>query len=138
MFASCPHEFSGCSEKELIHIPVNGGSVNLNATVAHLPGGRCGYKQKIKLIKLMSINQTTNESEHLLTCFVDEIPYRQTRLRPFNGNASLNNGSSGFEFQLTLFNISAKDSGLYAVMVELDDVGNGGIQYLTKTFSLGK
>lgn len=133
VFASCPHE-SACTERDTLDLPANGGNVSFNATVIHTNSGSCGYQQDdISLVKLIKMNETTGGrskiSLYLCKFGTDYCPGPNTER-----NVSLNKGHSGFEFVLTLFNITADDIGTYKVIVEWKHPGTGIHMKLTKMF----
>ena len=112
MFASCPHE-STCTENETLILPANGGNISFNATVIHINGGNCGYQQNISLIKLKNKTKVIYvyrfDKGYCTTC---------------GENVSFSRGSSGFEFMLTIFNVTADSIGkYYEVIVETKHPG---------------
>ena len=133
VFASCPHELERCTENETLSVPANGGSAIFNATVIHIHGGSCGFLQNITLVKLKKINETTRK---LLTCRSNKnwncwsIGFRG------NLDPTLSRGRSGFEFIVTLFNVTTDDLGTYEVIVEKSHPSSGGTEYLKKIFHL--
>ena len=130
VFASCPHELK-CTKNESLTLPANGGSVRFNATVTYIPGGSCGYLQNLTLIKLKKINKTTGKKIKLMCTY----RFNEGSCRPNEENSvTLSRGSSGFEFVLTLFNVSADSIGTYEVIVETEHPGAGDKIYLTKRY----
>ena len=131
VFASCPNGFT-CTKNETLTLPANGRSVRFNATVIHVNGGSCGYLQDISLIKLRKINKTTGERiKYMYICRLDEGTCHPNE----ENSVTLSKGSSGFEFVLTLFNVSANSIGTYEVIVETGHPGTGlNIVQLTKRY----
>lgn len=94
------------------------------------PGGICNYRQNLTLIKLRKINETTKKV--LINCnFNDQPCYIADET-----SVNLSRGDSGFEFGLTLFNVTADSIGTYEVIVESLHPGSGNHLTLIKEFHL--
>ena len=138
VFASCPRELMGCTENETLCVPADGGSVSFDATVTHIHGGSCGFLQNIDLIKLRKLNETTEQFKPLFICKSEynwQCMPSSTRSRE-SLNLNLTRGSTGFEFTLTLFNVTTDNVGMYKVIVEKSRPSSGGTEYLKKIFHL--
>ena len=63
MFASCPstHSYDGCSEPENISVTA-GEDIHFNASIVHIPGGNCGFKQTIGNVDLRNCSNTAGTS----------------------------------------------------------------------------
>lgn len=131
VFASCPHDLTGCTSDEVISVTA-GENIKLNATVTHTSGGACGFKQEIKLIKLMKISGVREEQQLLLS-----RSYRNTG-PPIGQNSdkvSLSGGTYDLNFVFTLQNAVHTDSGMYQVTVQGEDPATGAhTAAFTKTF----
>ena len=53
VFASCPstRSYDGCSEPENISVTA-GEDIHFNASIVHIPGGNCGFKQTVSHVDL--------------------------------------------------------------------------------------
>ena len=125
MFASCPLDFAGCTVNPTQLSVTARGSVNLNATITHIPGGSCGFKQEITLVQLRK-RKIGHPNQLLLSCPTSSITCSSGRL-------SLDRGrDSGIEFMFTLSNANPNDAGEYEVTVEVVDPSTGSQQPLIK------
>ena len=79
----------------------------------HVNGGNCGYQQNISLIKLK------NKTKVIYVYKFDEGDCTVCE-----ENVNFSRGSSGFEFMLTIFNVTADSIGkYYEVIVETKHPG---------------
>ena len=131
MFASCLLDFAGCTANPTQLSVTAGGSVNLNATVPHIPGGSCGFVQEITLVQLTKINDGFgDQNQLLLSCPTSSITCS-------SGRVSLDRGRDpGIEFVFTLSNANANDAGEYEVTVEVLDPSTGSRSLMKKRFHL--
>ena len=134
VFASCPHEFAGCTEEVPLSVTA-GESAMFNATVIHTPGGSCDFMQDITSIKLRKINEQFGVSNMLLfSCDT----YQGAVCVINNHRLSLNRGRDpGLEFVFSLNNtVHNSDAGLYEVTVEGTNPVTNSLSTLTKRFRL--
>ena len=134
MFASCPHEFAGCSEEVPLSVTA-GESAVFNAAVIHTPGGSCDFMQEITRIVLTKIDERFGfDNVQLFSCLT-----RQGETCVVNdGRVSLGRGNDpGFEFIFTLANTNDdSDSSLYEVTVEGRHPATNSLTTLKKKFRL--
>ena len=118
-------------ENETLALPANGGgSVSFNATVIYTSGGGCNYRQNLTLIKLRK--RTGDIVKNTYVC-----NFRNGSCHPnIQKSVNLSRGDSGFEFVLTLFNLTTDGIGTYEVIVESSHPGSGSNLQLTKRFHL--
>ena len=135
MFASCPHELERCTENETISVPADGGSVSFNASVTYIRGGNCGYLQNIKFVKLRKLNKTTGIFKSLFIC-KSINNWQCSPIEIIDLNSTLSRGRSGFEFIVTLFDVTTDDVGMYKVIVEKSHPQTAATEQLTKVFHL--
>ena len=137
VFASCPHELERCTENETLSVPANGGSAIFNATVTYIRGGNCSYLQNIKFVKLRKkLNETTGQFEPLFICKFIDSGYCGPIGSGENLKLNFSRGRSGFEYIVTLFNVTDDNIGIYEVIVEKSHPSSGGVEHLTKIFHL--
>ena len=107
VFASCPSSSNGCSNPQNISVAV-GDDVNFNASVIHMSGGSCGFKQVIDHVALerCTNDDCTSGSRSLSTIVRDEVR---------NHIARVSRGPGKYFFVLS--NLTPNDSGLYRVIV---------------------
>jgi hypothetical protein len=103
VFASCPNSYNGCTELENISVTA-GENVYFNASIIHIPGGNCGFKQMISSVVLKNC---TNIDCMSLT-----------------GNTRVSSITSPERFFL-LSNSTIHDSGVYQVIVTGINPQNG-------------
>ena len=133
MFASCPHNFTGCTgDPTHLEVMSNRG-INFNASITHIPGGSCGFVQEITHVQLMKINEAfPANNPPLLSCSISQEP-----LMCSEGRVSLyRGGKMGLEFIFTLSSVNISDAGLYEVAVEVVNPSSGGRSRITKQYQL--
>ena len=112
VFAACPSSPVGCSSMERISFTA-GENISFNASIIHISGGSCGFKQKIQRVELrLCINNTcTTQSPLLSFVNVDRATYYNSDVR-----VSLSE-ERDLAYVFSLSNATPDDSGLYQVTV---------------------
>ena len=134
VFASCPHEFGGCTEEVPLSV-VGGESIQFNATVIYTPGGSCDFVQPVTRIELVKIGEVFGVNNALLYACDTEVGavcrINDNRVTLARGNRP------GLQFVFTLSNtVYSNDSGLYEVIVMGTNPADGSNTELNKRFRL--
>ena len=112
------HSFEGCSE--YVTGSMN-GSVRFNASLHFIPGGSCGFEQRITNIKMRNLTSGRNIFNNRTSYGVDKV--------------HLTLGISELEIVLTLLNVdSVHRSGAYDVICGGNDPMTGSRIELRKIF----
>ena len=135
VFASCPHNITGCTRDEALSVRA-GENITFNATVTHMSGGSCGFKQRVKCIELMKINDI-NDMQSLSSC--DFGLGQEAPCNNVNNRVSLSGGRDPrYDFVFTLSNSihsdTESDSGLYQVSIRGKHPATDSHTEVTKTF----
>ena len=130
MFASCPHEITGCREDVQLSV-AEGESVTFNATVIHTPGRNCDLLQEVRSIKLEKIDI---DNELLYSCHV----HQDAPCVVNDGRVSLSRGAdSGLDFVFKLTNATKNsDVSPYEVVIEVKHPATHTLTTLKKRFHL--
>ena len=131
VFASCPlGTLASCASDPTSLSIYNGGSVHFDVTVVHTPGGSCGFRQKIRKVRLIRLNLEFDvDDQLLLSCNIkSKEPCRNSRVSLSRGN------DPGNEFVFTLTGANVRDSGEYLVEVVVVHPSTNSHYTITKMF----
>ena len=130
VFASCPYGFSGCTGDPIPLSAQSGSSVDFDATVIHVGGGSCGFKQEIYWIELYRINidsQGNKLEDPLLNCIMlPNIIFSNHSICPSTyvtkDRVSLDlrwesSSTTQHGYVMTLSNVGENDAGLYEARI---------------------
>ena len=119
VFASCPSSYDGCSEPENISVTA-GEDIHFDASIVHMLGGNCGFKQTVNHMELRNCSNINCTSWSTLT--------RNDRI-----SATM---SPDIERRFILSHSMMEDSGVYQVVVTGTNPQNGGQSQtsITKTY----
>ena len=131
VFAACPEAPDGCADTEIILFAA-GESIHFNASIVHVGGGRCGFKQTVQSVELQRCADLDciSSQSHLLSSVVigQEIRIFDPRIlanpnkvtKPetqVNMNDYYISIKSYISYVFMLTNATLEDTGLYSVTV---------------------
>ena len=119
VFASCQSSYGGCNEPENISVTA-GEDIHFNASIIHILGGNCGFKQSIDNVELRNCSN--------IDCTLWSTLTRNDRI-----SATM---SPDRERRFILSHSTIEDSGVYQVVVRGTNPQNGGQSQtsITKTY----